>query len=94
VTHLLLLVHNHAFVFLVMSIVFAALHFDRKGAFTPITVLVVSGYVGIYLYCSMRRVYAESWWRTILKFSALSAVYVACAGFTVLLAGLYSAEIV
>jgi hypothetical protein len=92
VTHLLLLVHNHAFMFLLMSIVLVALHWVRSDALTTATGFVVVGYVLWYLYQSMHRVYAEAWWRTLLKFTALSVAYVACAACTVLVAGLYSAE--
>jgi hypothetical protein len=90
VNHLLLLFHNHAFVFLLMASVLAELHWiDADGADWLAGVLI--GYLAYYLYQSMQRVYAESWWRTLIKFTALSAVYVACAVCTVAIAGLYSA---
>lgn len=92
VTHLLLLVHNHAFMFLLMSAVLAALHWVRSGALITATGFVVAGYVAWYLYQSMRRVYAQAWWMTLLKFSTLSLAYIFCAACTVLVAGLYSAE--
>jgi Protein of unknown function (DUF3667) len=92
VTHLLLLVHNHAFMFLLMSVVLLALYWVRSGALITATGFVVAGYVAWYLYQSMRRVYAQAWWLTLLKFTTLSLAYIFCAACTVLVAGLYSAE--
>ncbi len=92
VTHLLLLIHNQAFAFLVMAIALAASHwmFPDKRLVLPAVLLL--GYLVYYLYRSMRRVYEESRLRTLLKFTALSVGYLACAVCTVLLTGLYSAE--
>jgi hypothetical protein len=91
-TQLMLLVHYHAFVFLVMSGVLAALHWIHLD--TPLVLLVgaLICYVVYYLCRSMQRVYAESWWRTLTKFTALFVAYLACAACSVFLAGLYSAE--
>jgi hypothetical protein len=91
VTHLLLLIHNHAFVFLVMALVLALVHWIHPSS-TGFAALVLAAYLIYYLYESMRRVYGESWWRTLLKFTTLSLGYLACAACTLLLAGLYSAE--
>ncbi|HEY4974544.1 MAG TPA: hypothetical protein VII41_13105, partial [Steroidobacteraceae bacterium] len=89
--HLLLLFHNHAFVFLLMAAVLAELHWiDARFGADWLTGALI-GYIGYYLYQSMHRVYAENWWRTLIKFTALSVVYVACAVCLVAVAGLYSA---
>jgi hypothetical protein len=53
---------------------------------------MLMGYLIYYLFQSMRRVYGENWWRTLIKFATLSVGYLACAVCTLLLAGLYSAE--
>jgi hypothetical protein len=93
VTHLVLLVHNHAFVFLLMSGVLAALYWLRLD---PLLVWIIRGlicYLIYYLYRSMQRVYAQSWPLTLVKFTAVLAAYLACAALTVFLTGLYSAEI-
>jgi hypothetical protein len=92
VTHLLLLIHNQAFVFLLMAAALAVSHWIHPDTGTALPAVVMMGYLIYYLYQSMRRVYEESWWRTLIKFTALSVGYLACAVCTVLLAGLYSAE--
>jgi hypothetical protein len=91
VTHLLLLVHNHAFLFLLLALALAVTHWIRlvNPALLIVALLVYSIY---YLYESMRRVYGESSPRTLVKFAMLSMAYALCAGCTVLLVGLYSAE--
>jgi hypothetical protein len=91
VNHLLLLFHNHAFVFLLMASVLAGLHWIHADFGLGWLALVLIGYLAYYLYQSMHRVYAQNWWRTLIKFSALSVAYVACAVGTVLTTGLYSA---
>ena len=91
ITHLVLLVHNHALVFLLMSTVLAVQHWIHLEA--PVVLLVrgLMCYLVYYLYRSMQRVYAESWWRTSAKFMAVFVAYLACAACTVFLTGLYSA---
>ena len=92
VDHMLLLVHNHACVFLVLSGFIVAVHWIPAGTLANVVTFVLVVYLVIYLYSSMRRVYGESRARTLVKFSALSAGYFVCAACTVLLTGLYSAE--
>jgi hypothetical protein len=92
VDNLLLLVHNHAFVFLLMSIYLLALHWMQWGTWTTLLTLAFSCYVVFYSYRSMQRVYAETWLRTLVKFTAIALGYVICALCTVFLTGLYSAE--
>lgn len=94
VTHLILLIHNHALAFLLMSALLTTLHWIQSGLLTALLTGVAICYLIYYLYRSMARVYAESWWRTLLKFSTLSMAYAVCAACTVFLAGLYSAETV
>ena len=92
VTHLVLLLHNHAFVFLLIAVVLAGEHWFHLNTVSSWPAIIVNGYIVYYLYRSMRRVYAQGRWRTLFKFAALSAAYFTCALGTVLLAGLYSAE--
>lgn len=92
VTHLVLLLHNHAFVFLLIAIVLAEEHWLHVNTVSSWPALIVDGYIIYYIYRSMRRVYAQGWWRTLIKFVALSAAYLTCAACTILIAGLYSAE--
>jgi hypothetical protein len=87
-----LLIHNHAFVFLLMSAVLATLYWVRLGPALVWLLRGLMGYLIYYLYRSMQRVYAQSWPRTLVKFSAVLLAYLGCAAFTVFLTGLYSAE--
>ena len=92
VDHMLLLVHNHACVFLVMSGFIMAVRWIPTGTSANLVTFALILYLLIYLYSSMRRVYGESRARTLIKFSVLSVGYFICAACTVLLTGLYSAE--
>lgn len=81
VEHLLFVVHNHSFIFLILSL---QILFTRLGALlrvpeTPIdvTVFAVSLYVPVYLYKSLRRVYEQGRFFTIVKFSMLGFAYFA-----------------
>jgi len=73
VEHLLLLVHNHAFVFLVVPLAWLL------GALAP----AVANWVGLalflyivwYLYRAMRTVYGQGRWLTVAKLAALSFFY-------------------
>ena len=94
VTHLVLLIHNHAFAFLLMSALLTTLYWIHSGLLTALLIGVAMCYLIYYLYRSIARVYAESWSRTLVKFAVLSLAYVVCAACTVFLAGLYSAETV
>jgi len=79
VEHLLFVVHFHAFVFLVLTaeILFAriasALHFP--GALSGVAISAVSIYIPVYLYKSMRRVYAQGHFFTASKFMVLTLSY-------------------
>ncbi len=81
VEHLLFVVHNHSFIFLILIL---QILFTRLGALlrvpeTPIdvTVLAISLYVPVYLYKSLRRVYEQGRFFTIVKFSMLGFAYFA-----------------
>jgi hypothetical protein len=73
VEHLLLLVHNHAFVFLTVPLAWIV------GALLPPIAtwvnLALFLYIVWYLYRSMRTVYGQGRWLTIGKFTALSFLY-------------------
>ena len=81
VEHLLFVVHNHSFIFLILSL---QVLLTRLGSLlrvpeTPIdvTVLAISLYVPVYLYKSLRRVYEQGRFFTIVKFSMLGFAYFA-----------------
>jgi hypothetical protein len=91
VEHLLLLLHNHACVFLAMSVLLIATRLvpsDRIVGFLVTTFMV---YAGWYLFESMRRFYGQGWVATSVKFSVLAVAYVFCAMFMLGLTTLYSA---
>jgi hypothetical protein len=91
-THLVLLVHNHAFAFLLMSGVLATLYWVRVDAPLVWFLRGLMCYLVYYLYRSMQQVYAQGWLRTLVKFTAVVVAYLLCAALTVFLTGLYSAE--
>ena len=83
VEHLLLLLHNHAFVFLGRFVLS-----DTLAAWFG---TAVSFYTVFYLYQSMRRVYGQGWFKTLLKFCALGCAYLVCAVLMFALTTIYSA---
>jgi Protein of unknown function (DUF3667) len=91
VDHLLLLVHNHACVFLVLSGFVVGARWIHAGTLARCLTLALVTYLLIYFYASMRRVYGDSRVRTLIKFLALSLGYLVCGACAVLLTGLYSA---
>jgi Protein of unknown function (DUF3667) len=91
VEHLLLLLHNHAFVFIALIVLMIANRFILSNAWAAWFSTILSIYMVVYLYQSMRRVYGQGWARTLLKFSALSLAYLVCAVLMFLLTTIYSA---
>jgi len=93
VEHLLFVVHFHAFFFLAGIVVILL---DRLadllsgGAAEAVTVaqgflgVALVFYVPVYLLKAMRRVYEQSWWKTIPKFVLLGLAYFFSLVFTVL----------
>jgi len=89
VEHLLLLVHNHAFVFLIVMLDWAV------GALFPALArplgFGVTLYIVWYLYRSMRFVYGQGHVLTLSKFLLLSFLYVVSAVVTVAFTTVFSA---
>jgi hypothetical protein len=92
VDHLLLLVHDQACVFLVMSVYLLLVHWIPSSTATTLLTISVACYFAWYFYESLRRVYGEQWLRTLAKFSTLALGYVVCAVAMVFLTALYGAE--
>lgn len=92
-THLVLQAHNHAFVFLLMSAVLATLQWVHGGTVTAILTGLLAFYAICYLYRSLRCVYGQSRWLTLLKLATLSVGYLGCALSTLFLTGVYSVQI-
>ena len=92
VEHLLFVVHFHAFFFLAGIVALLVDLLARQlpaGVVGPVevaqgvlgTVLVL--YVPVYLLKAMRRVYAQSWWKTLPKFAILGLAYFVSLAFTI-----------
>jgi hypothetical protein len=93
VEHLLFLVHNHAFVFLVLSLLLLAtapaLLRPFAGWIWIDAALVL--YLPLYLLRAMHRVYGQGYLLTFVKFAALGCAYFASALLMIVLVALYSA---
>ena len=88
VEHLLFLVHNHAFAFLVILVAgLIGTLLPPAAAFVgPITAL----YIVWYLYRAMRVMYAQGRVRTAAKLAFLTVVYLAAASIMFSVTGIYS----
>jgi hypothetical protein len=91
VEHLLLLLHNHAFAFLIMSAFLVTAHLSGSDTLMSWLSFLISLWVTYYLYRSMRRVYGQSAALTGVKFVTLALVYSVCAVLALALTALYSA---
>jgi hypothetical protein len=91
VEHLLLLLHNHAFVFLALSVLMIAGRLILSDTWAAWVGIGLTLYMIFYLYRSMRRVYGQGRLKTLLKFCALSVAYLVCATLMFLLTTIYSA---
>jgi hypothetical protein len=87
VEHLLFLVHNHAAVFLVYTLVALISFIPVLGDLTPIFFFSALAYLGWYIYRAMRTMYGQGRTLTVLKYITLLYIYLimAVAGFVVTL---------
>ena len=79
VEHVLFVVHYHAFIFLILTL---QVVFSRMVTFlglpegaATITTVAVSGYIPVYLFKAMRRVYGQRWLMTAAKYLVLLIAY-------------------
>jgi len=89
--HLVLLIHNHACVFALLTVFMLATHWMRASGWITPLVLALMVYLLRYLYRSMKVMYAQSGWLTLLKFSVLVVAYLTCATFMLLATAFVSA---
>jgi hypothetical protein len=87
--HLVLFLHNHAFTFLLAAVAqvlstLSDLRIPAAGLLGFLAFLLYC-YLPFYVYRSMRVVYAEGRFKTLLKFFTLSTIYCLLLGFTMLL---------
>jgi hypothetical protein len=91
VEHLLLLLHNHAFIFVSVSILLGLQMIVPSEQVMGWLTTALWIYIIWYLYRSMRRVYAQGRTRTLLKFAVLGSAYFVCGLLTFAVATVYSA---
>jgi hypothetical protein len=89
VEHLLLLVHNHAFIFLAVLLVWPLTALLGTAGSLIRTAVVL--YVAWYTYRSMRVVYGQGRALTVAKLVPLAMFYLACSGLMMTLTIVYSA---
>jgi hypothetical protein len=89
--HLVLLIHNHACVFLWFSIFMLATHWWVPENLRGLLGLALTWYLLRYLYRSMKVVYGQSGLLTFLKFGVLAVAYVVCGSLTLLVTAVVSA---
>lgn len=89
VEHLLFFVHNHAFLFLVLA-VYAPLVAFAPAALREVVHAALWGYIAVYLYVSMRRVYGQGWLLTGTKLVALTGAYFVLGTLTIAVVSIYS----
>ena len=89
VEHLLLFVHNHAFVFLIVMVGWAATALVPPAR--PLITSAVALYVPWYAYRSMRVTYGQGRWLTLGKFAVLAFFYFVFGLLMFLLNFVYSA---
>ena len=88
VEHLLLFVHNHAFVFLLAMLAWLA---SRLPFVSRWVGLAVALYIAWYSYRSMRVVYGQGRWLTLSKLVVLSFFYLVSGMLMLVLTSVYSA---
>ncbi|MHB1869422.1 MAG: DUF3667 domain-containing protein [Steroidobacteraceae bacterium] len=75
VEHLLFLLHNHAFLFVLFGLVEIAAMLSASRAIAAPLSFLVSIAVPVYYYRALRRVYGQSRWRTLGKMTGLGVAY-------------------
>lgn len=95
VEHLLFVLHYHAFVFLILTLEVLWSRFvsviRMPELLSDLTVFVISVYIPVYLYRSMRRVYEQGRAITLLKFLLLVIAYFIGFMFILVMATFYTA---
>jgi hypothetical protein len=91
VEHLLFLIHNHAFVFLVLALGALLDMIPVVGEHLALVKFAGWVYMIWYLFRSMRNYYGQGWWLTFGKYLAIGWSYIFAALTVLLLTTLYSA---
>jgi hypothetical protein len=90
VEHLLFFTHNHAFTFVLYTVLLIALMLTSWGWLNAIWITALVVWPPLYTYKAMRRVYAQGRWMTRLKFLVLTAAYLTLMIMMALFTALYS----
>jgi hypothetical protein len=95
IEHLVLFLHNHAFMFLLFTAAvglnwLSSIDLPLSGLFGFLEFLLFL-YLPYYVYRSMRVVYGDGRWRTILKLTAIGMIYLVLLGVTMLGGFIYTA---
>jgi len=88
--HLLFFVHDHAAVFLLLTLSWVIQTITPWHALHALVGLIVGVYVPVYFYRSMRCVYGQGHWLTSLKFFMLGWAYLLSGCLMVVLVVIYS----
>ncbi len=95
VEHLLFFVHFHSFFFLnlTVSVLLSRMPemFAAQDALTTLAIIALSLYIPVYLFKAMRRVYAQSFIVTMIKYVLLFVAYHVCLSITMLIGLIYTA---
>ncbi len=91
VEHLLFMVHNHAAVFLVFSLVALLSLVPWVGKLTTWYFFAAVLYMAWYIFRAMRNVYGQGWWLTFAKYFFLFWTYIITAFISLLLTLVFTA---
>jgi hypothetical protein len=91
VEHLLLMIHNHAAVFLVFSLVALLSMIPWVRELATWYFLVALGYMTWYIFRAMRNVYGQGWWLTFAKYFFMFWTYIITALVSLLLTLVFTA---
>jgi hypothetical protein len=90
IEHLLLLLHNHAFIFLCITLYWLAVRWLPWHWLTTLLTWVLVLYIPFYVYRSLRHVYGQGRWLTLAKLVVMSWAYAISAGVMLVLSAVYS----
>jgi hypothetical protein len=91
VEHLLFLVHNHAFVFLMLTILAALDLIPVVGEYLGVVKFAAWVYIIWYIFRAMRNYYRQGWWLTFAKYLQMGLSYITAAVIVLLLLAMFSA---
>jgi Protein of unknown function (DUF3667) len=91
VEHLLFLVHNHAFVFLVLSLLALLELIPVVGQHLGVVKFAAWTYMVWYLFRGMRNYYGQGWWLTFGKYLQIGLSYITAAVMVLVLLAMYTA---